>query len=369
MHPVTLPRTTALIEQGIRENFHFGAQVFVAHQGRCVADLAFGEARPGLAMRTDTSQFWFSCTKPVTAVALCQQLERGRLQLNDPVRKFVPEFGCAGKENITLAHLLTHTGGFRSANQIDLAWSWDQVIAFICAAPLEADWIPGKRAGYHPTASWYLLGEIVRRLDGRPFAEYVREEIFLPLDLKGSWLGMPSAEFQSLGDRRGDFFEMRPGISEPIPVATMEYDSTSCRPGGNARGPVRELGQFLEMLRQGGEASGRRILLPETVTLMQQRHRAGLYDETFLQYMDWGLGLLLNTRHPGQPVLSYGFGRYASLEAFGHGGMQTSIAFVDPEHELSIAWICNGMCGERLHRQRNHELNSAIYEDLGLAAL
>lgn len=364
-----LHRTIALIEQGIQEGLHLGAQLFVARRGKELADLAIGECRPGLPMRTDTSQFWFSCTKPVTAVAVCQQLERDRLHLNDPVGRFIPEFARAGKEDITVAQLLTHTAGFRSANQIDLSLSWDQVIEFICAAPAEAGWIPGQRAGYHHSASWYVLAEIVRRLDGRAFSDYVREEIFLPLGMNSSWLGMTSAAFQELGDRRGDFFEMRPGDPKRTPIATTEHDSTACRPGGNARGPVRELGQFVEMLRCGGEGNGHRILRRETVDLMRYRHRKGLYDETFLQHIDWGLGLLLNTQHPGQPILSYGFGQHASLDSFGHGGMQTSISFVDPDQDLSVAWVCNGMCGERLHRQRNHAINTAIYEDLRLAAL
>ena len=102
--------------------------------------------------------------------------------------------------------------------------------------------------------------------------------------------------------------------------------------------------------------------------LLTRRHREGLYDETFMQYIDWGLGILRCTRRPGQRITSYGFGDHASLQAFGHGGMQTSIMFGDPAHQLAVAWICNGMCGERLHRQRNHALNTAIYEDLGLVS-
>lgn len=362
-----LHRTIDLIEKGIAEGYQLGAQVFVARQGKELANLAIGECRPGIPMRTDTSQFWFSCTKPITAVAVCQQLERGRLKLEDPVWRHIPEFGQAGKEAITIAHLLTHTAGFRTANQIDLSWSWERIIEFICSVSAEPGWIPGQRAGYHHSASWFVLGELVRRLDGRPFSDYVRDEILLPLGMNASWLGMPSAVFQTLGDRRGDFFEMRPGDTKRTPVATSELDSTACRPGGNARGPVHELGQFLEMLRCGGEGNGKRILRSETVQLMRYRHRKGLYDETFLQHIDWGLGLLLNTQHPAQPILSYGFGQHASLDSFGHGGMQTSISFVDPDRELAVAWVCNGMCGERLHRQRNHALNTAIYEDLGLA--
>mgnify|MGYP000991722806 CR=1 FL=1 len=78
--PHALPRTQALIEQGIAEGLHLGAQVCVRHQGRLVADFGVGECRPGVPMRPDTNLFWFSCSKPVTAVALGRLFEAGELR-------------------------------------------------------------------------------------------------------------------------------------------------------------------------------------------------------------------------------------------------------------------------------------------------
>ena len=363
-----LRQTLAQIQRGIEEGLQLGAQLYVSLGGDVLANEALGEVRPGIPMQVDTSLFWFSCTKPITAVAVAQLLERGLLDLHEPVRQVIPEFGSAGKEGVTLWHLLTHTGGFRTANPTDLSLSWERTIADICASPLEPGWVPGRKAGYHHTASWYILGELVQRRTQRRFADYVREEILLPLGMNQSWMAIPPDELAALGDRAGEFFEMRPGEPTRTPISPREPDLTACRPGSSARGPVRELGIFLEMLRNGGLAKSGKILRPETIELMRYRHRQGLYDETFQQYIDWGLGFLLNTRHPGQSVLSYGYGEHASEQTFGHGGMQTSVAFVDPKNELVVAWICNGMCGERLHRQRNHAINTAIYEDLGLDA-
>lgn len=367
--PHPLQRTVELLEEGVKEGLHLGAQLYVSLRGDTVADLAIGQARPGVPMRTDTSQFWFSCSKPIAAAAIGQLLEQGKLALEDRIADFIPEFAQHGKEDITLFHVMTHTGGFRGSNEIQPGWSWEEVIAFACSTPREEGWIPGLKAGYHHTASWYLLGEIVRRIDGRPYSQYVREEIFLPLGMMDSWVGMPSEIYRSLDEQRGGFFSMRPGSTHLEPHWNEEADSTICRPGSNGRGPVRDLGRFMGMLLDGGRGPDRQILNPDTVELLTRRHRAGMYDETFMQFIDWGLGILLCTRHPGQRVTSYGFGDHASLGAFGHGGMQTSIAFVDPAHELVGVWICNGMCGERLHRQRNHDLNTAIYIDLALASV
>ena len=361
-----LPKTVSVIEAGLNAGLHIGAQVYVSLRDGTVADLAVGEARRGVPMRTDTSMMWYSAGKPVTAVAIGQLLERGRLELDTRIATLIPEFGNQGKEAITLRHLLTHTGGFRSADDLKPELAWADALAAVCRAPLEPDWVPGQRAGYHTMSSWFVLGEIVRRLDGRPLELYAREEIFLALGLNDSWLGMTPAAFHALGDRLGVMHTTVQRESSPLPFWDTEAGSCPCQPGSNARGPIRDLGRFYEMLLHGGEPHGRRVLQPATVELLTRRHRVGLFDDTFKTVMDWGLGFIVNSVRHGEAVLPYGFGRYAADAAFGHGGWQSSCAFADPARGLVVAWICNGCPGEHRHKLRTHELNSAVYEDLGL---
>src|SRR5262245_49507548 len=109
-----LPRTRELIEQGIAHGLQLGAQVYVSHNGQPVADFALGESRSGVPMSVETINPWMSSGKPVTALAIVQLWERGKLDLDDRVSRFIPEFGVKGKEPITIRHLLTHTGGFRA---------------------------------------------------------------------------------------------------------------------------------------------------------------------------------------------------------------------------------------------------------------
>src|SRR3954471_23408567 len=161
-----LPRTRVVIEDGIADRTHIGAQLYVSLNGQPVADRAFGESRPGVAMTPDTVMLWLSACKPVTAVAVARQWEAGKLRLDDRVADHIPEFGVKGKEPVTIRHVLTHTGGFR---RVETGWpdvSWDETIRKICAAPLETDWIIGKTAGYHTTTSWFILGEILSRVTG-----------------------------------------------------------------------------------------------------------------------------------------------------------------------------------------------------------
>src|SRR5262249_13975539 len=150
-----------LIESGIARGLHLGAQLYISRNGRALCDRAFGQSRLGVAMSTDTVNLWMSSCKPVTAVAVCQLWERGLLDLNDHVARFIPEFGVRGKEPITVENLLTHTGGFRLAMGLKWGEPYEQAVARICNAPLEPRWVIGQTAGYHAATAWYILAELV----------------------------------------------------------------------------------------------------------------------------------------------------------------------------------------------------------------
>ena len=353
-----------LIQDGIASGLHIGAQVFVSRDGSPVFEFATGESRPGVEMTPETVMLWLSATKPLGAVAIAQLWEKGKLDLDDRVAKFIPKFGVNGKEPITLRHILTHTAGFRS----ELRWTlddWETVIARICNSKLETGWIPGRKAGYHVSSSWFILGEIVRCIDGRAFEKYVEEEIFVPLGMSDCWLAITPDHYRTYGDRIGIMYSTETDKPHPQKYDTEEY-STLCRPGASGHGPIRELARFYEMLLNHGTRNGARILSPQTIEALTARHRAGMYDHTFSHVMDWGLGIIPNNNIYGADTVPYSYGKYASPRAFGHSGSQSSCAFADPEHNLVVAWVFNGMCGEEKHNQRQRELNAAIYKDLGL---
>ncbi len=114
-------------------------------------------------MGTETLIVWMSSTKPIAAVAVAQLWERGKLELDDPVVRHIPEFGSNGKEAITIRHLLTHTAGIRGIAGRWEQQPWEKIVETICAMRIEPGWEPGKKAGYHVATSWYILAEIVRR--------------------------------------------------------------------------------------------------------------------------------------------------------------------------------------------------------------
>ncbi|MFC3077277.1 serine hydrolase domain-containing protein [Phenylobacterium terrae] len=369
-----LPRARQVLEDGMAAGLQVGAQLHVRLAGELVANLALGLAAPGKAMTPDSMMTWLSCSKIVSSVAFARIWEAGLVGLDDPVAAHLPEFAQNGKGGVTLRHLWTHTCGLLGVDNALFAVRYtntnEENVALICAARPDAGWVPGRKAGYHTSAVFLLLAEIVRRKRGRPFPQVVREEVLLPLGMSDSFVGMTAEEVDRYADRLGETFdttgaEPKPGSWAP----DAPHQLTHVMPGGNGRGPMRELARLLEMLRRGGELDGTRILSPQTVAAMTARHRTGLMDRSWGLRIDWGLGLTLDSKihHEGRPHL-YGYGRHASPRAFGHSGFRTTTAFCDPDAQLVLACSWNGMVADdQVHSARQNALAEAIYEDLGLA--
>lgn len=373
-------RVTDLIEQGIARGLHRGAQVVAMIDGEPALDLALGEASAGVPMTREHLSLWMSSGKPVTALLVAQLFEEGRLRLDDPVAQVIPEFSAQGKEAVTFRHLLTHTAGLRPMLFRYPDEGWDGILDAICRMPIEKDWPLGEKAGYHTQTTWFVLAEAVARLRGKRFGEAAREHLFEPIGMEDSWLGMPEDVAQRyLDEARFSVMHESPKAGAPLEQSVKSTKDWLLlpRPGGNAHGPAHELARLYACLLDqpgvpGGEAGrwrGAAILEPETVALFTRPHRVDMMDQTFRFTMDWGLGFMRNNnRHaPHDPArVPYGFGPYASGDAFGHSGHQSSTAFADPAHGLAVAVLFNGMPGEKPHSARMFAVLEALYDGLGL---
>jgi CubicO group peptidase (beta-lactamase class C family) len=364
-----LERAAAVIENGIGARLHLGAQLYVSRDGKTVADFAFGEAREGITMRPETLMLWMSSIKPITAVAIAQMWERGKLDLDDRVARHIPEFGAKGKERVTIRHLLTHTGGFPAAV---LQWSadpWEKIIARVCNTSLETGWVPGERMGYHVASGWYALAEIVRRIDGRAYSRYVREEIFEPLGMSDTWLGMPPERHREYAaDSRIAPMHFATGLMKPIPHNFALWGDSAealavCRPGGSARGPIHDLGKFYEAMLAGGG----NLVRPQTVEAISARHLVGMRDHTFGYPLDRGLGVVVDSKQYCRAATW--FGNRCSTRTWGHAGYVSSVGFVDPQNKIVLALVFNGMLESQDNRHDARMISTldAVYEDLGLA--
>jgi CubicO group peptidase (beta-lactamase class C family) len=227
--------------------------------------------------------------------------------------------------------------------------------------------VPGRKAGYHTASSWFLLGELVRRLDGRPFARWVREELLEPLGATGCWVGIPPERLAAERAALAPMYDTTdPATPRELPW-TSDRHLTVCSPGASGLGPLRELARVYRLLLAGGELDGRRYLTPQAVAALTARHRVGLVDQTFKTKLDWGLGVILDSKHYGETEVPYGYGPHAGPRTFGHSGARSSTAFADPDAALIVALAVNGLPDDDTHRKRFERVTAAIYEDLGLA--
>lgn len=373
---MTLSRTLAVLAEGEHAKQHVGAQLYVGLNGETVADLGLGLARVGQPMTPDSMMTWLSTSKIPTSLLFAKVWEDGLVALDDPVAAHIPEFGVRGKERVTLRHVWTHTCAMLHVEEklfpVRYRQSHAANIALICASGLDRGRTPGKDAGYQTSVVSLLLAEVVARKRGRDFRDIARESLFVPLGMTDCWLGMPEARLAAYSGRLGKTFDT--SGPEPKPDGSFAPDEphqlTHTMPGGNGRGPMRELARVLESMRRGGELDGQRFLSPQTIDAMTARHRCGLVDASWNgQILDWGLGLTLDSRmYYGGGVHLYGYGPHASPRTYGHSGFRTTLAMCDPEVGLVVTCSWNGMVADDdIHSARQNALCAAIYEDLGLA--
>ncbi len=363
-----LEHAVALLEEGIPD-LHDGYQIYVSRHGVPVLDHAGGEAQAGVKTTPDTIMLWFSSSKPLTSVAIGRLWEQGALALDDPVRRFIPEF-ANGKEAATVRHVLTHMGGFPFA---DFAQNmpWDDVVRRIVDSP--ALFEPGTVAAYHATAGWVVLGEIVRRLDGRRIDRYLADEVFGPLGMDDSHAGIPPELVDGLRDRVAHIAPKLPPDDPMFMIFNLVHLNTDeglswVSPGGSGRGPAHDLGRFYEMVLGRGERDAVRVLSAQTLEAMTSPHRIGVPD-VILSAAErdsrWGAEIPWCLGFVPQNV---DYGKLASYRSVGHSGHASSTGFCDPEHGLVVVVICNGLPGFQESARRISAVTTAVYEAAGVEA-
>ena len=325
------------------------AAVAVARSGGPVslhaAGLARWEPHP-VPARADTVFLLASVTKPFTATAVMQLAERGLLLLDDPVARHIPEFGAAGKEGVTVRHLLAHTSGLDEA-AVDAAWAADRGlmateasrVASVCRAPLAFP--PGTMQQYC-SAGYRILAALVERLSGAGFAAYVDARIAAPL-------GLADTSFRPAQSAAGRLAAVA-GPSWPRPERefrrwglTLEemLDDFLAFPyaGGGLWSTLLDLvtlgRAYLAVLagRPGGQGP-HAVLSPATLRAMLRPHTRGLTEPgAAAPGPVRGLGFLLYGLDAGYD--------FFSPRAFGHGGATGTLLVVDPDQDLVVVFLAN----------------------------
>ncbi len=336
-----LERLCERIEADIAAGHHPGAQVAVARHGRIAHFRTFGAARQGIAARPDTLWLLYSNTKVITAAALWAMAEDGLIRLTDTVAQHLPGFEAGGKGGITFIQLLTHQGGFPSAEVPPTAWEDAATLrAVVCGFPLE--WEPGSRVRYHPAAAHWVAAAVIRAVTGEDHRAYIRRRILAPLGLDTElFVGLPPGE----QPRAADMHDVDGTVRQPEGSAAGRAAGI---PGGGGYGTARAMAGFYQALVNGGALNGRRALSPRMLAYAIRNYTGDRPDEYNGVAMHRGLGPHLR----GETALARGLGAIAHPRTFGHGGVGSSYCWGDPESGVSFAFLSNTRRTDEFHGPR-----------------
>jgi methyl acetate hydrolase len=333
-----------------------GVVALVTDRQRVLYQGAFGVAdvSSGRPLAIDSLFRIASMTKPVTSLALMQLIEQGRLGLDDPADKYLPELAnlkvfesfdpATGAYRLrpaarpaTVRHFLTHTSGlaypFTSATWRDFKPQAGESYPF--GGPLLFD--PGER--WHYSTSTDVVGKLVEKVSGQKLEDYFRQHIFAPLQMSDTFYNVPQekgARLIAAQQRAGERMDGAVVLQNPQPGLTIAEPIG----GGGLASTANDYGRFVRMLLNGGELDGARVLKAETVALMGQNAMGALRvpalktalprsaDFTFIAdgRDQWGLGFLITADQvPGK----------RSPGSLSWGGINNTYFWVDPSRGLS----------------------------------
>jgi CubicO group peptidase (beta-lactamase class C family) len=336
-----------------------GGALAVYHRGRLVLDHAGGYAdtQRGEPVGPATLFPLYSGTKPLAAVALWQQIERGRLGLDEPVAAAWPAFGQNGKEHVLVRHVLSHRGGFPTTPP-ELPrerWGeWEAAMRAIEAMTLEHE--PGTVSAYHFLTQHWVCAELVRRLDGRPFQDYLREEITGPLGLRDTYVGLPIEKEGRVAKLHATDGTDAWGLQGLRAMAGLPLHRLVV-PGGSGVATARDMARFYAALAAGGALDGARVLRAETVARMLTVEVDGETDPTFDLPVRRALGFELGGL---ADVRRHWPGATSTVRTFWHGGFGSSVCWGDPDLGLAMAFLSNGVRRDEAGAVARRDFSDAV---------
>ena len=379
-----LNKITEHMNAKVEDGTMVGGMGLIARNGKIVYQQTYGFADrdAGRVMEDDAIYRIYSMTKPITAVALMILYEEGKYRLNDPIAWYIPEMADlevalstagtnmisdgttsrtigTGDESLvgqtrkptrqpTVRDLLRHTAGltygifggtevdklYREAGLLGNDMTLKDFTAALGKLPLQYD--PGKQ--WHYSVSVDVQGRLVEVLSGMSFGAFLRERIFKPLDMSDTGFVIPESSknrlarlYQPKGSQPGNFLSA--ATTTALEPAPKEYDAAYLGSskfesgGGGLLSTARDYLRFSQMMLNGGQLDGVRILSPKTVDLMTANHLGDISKGFGQRGAGFGLGFGLVV-DPGRA------GEISSAGEYNWGGLAGTRFWVDPEEEL-----------------------------------
>jgi uncharacterized protein YbbC (DUF1343 family)/CubicO group peptidase (beta-lactamase class C family) len=347
-----LTRIDNVTAESIAKNELPGAVVLVARKGRVVWRKAYGSRAVLPQRETMTADTIFdlaSLTKVVaTATSVMMLIERGQLRLSDPASLYLPELKGESRDRITIEQLLLHRSGFAPDFDLSEKWSgYDEAMKHLAVESLRNP--PDTRFVYSDI-NYIALGEIVHRVSGMTLDEFARKNIFEPLGMKDTGF-RPISSSQSTRNDAGTITRIAPTETRRAAGSylggagdkTAEgehwlrgevHDPTSYRMGGVAGhaglfSTADDLAIYCQMILNGGEYNGVRILSPMTVAMMT-RPRV-VTDEGGARGLGWDIATSFSSNR----------GDIFPLGSFGHTGFTGTSFWIDPASQTFVVFLSN----------------------------
>jgi CubicO group peptidase (beta-lactamase class C family) len=379
-----------------------GTQVLIYRRGKVVHSTVqgFADLERKVPVKDDTIFRIYSMTKPITSVAFMMLLEEGRVALDEPVHKYIPEWKNLGvfqagtfpafltrppSRPMLIVDLLRHTSGltygFQQRSNVDAAYRENKIgevekagtlqtmIADLAKIPLEFS--PGE--GWNYSVATDVVGYLVGLISGMPFEQFLKERIFNPLGMNDTDFFVPADKAHRFAacysaDPKGGF---NPLAAERKGDLTLQDDpatSSFLSPpsfisgGGGLCSTVADYLTFCRALLGGGELGGIRLLGPKTLKLMTSNHLPGgvdlpamsrsLFSEAAYNGIGFGLGFAV-TMNPAQTLIP------SSPGEFSWGGAATTSFFIDPAEELITIFMTQVLPSSAYPLRR--ELRTMVY--------
>ncbi|WP_309400528.1 serine hydrolase domain-containing protein [Cerasicoccus maritimus] len=346
-----------LLDELVAEGGERGLQVAAYVDGQLVLDAWAGVAdnRTGAEVSADTLFPVFSVTKGMVSTALHLLAERGQLDYETPVANYWPEFAANGKAAVTVRQCMNHTAGlYRMPHDLDHAKLADWAFMVGAIAAQAPTYTPGERQVYHAMTYGWISGEILRRIDGRDFKQFLAEELNAPLGIENLFCGIPEgideriAWLEETGAETPDNLGNGsvPNWLQPL-HAWMNRDDArrACIPASTGVMCARSMARHYAALIPGG-VDGVELLPTSRLALANERQ----WPRDREHALKFGLGYAL-----GGDDSTYG----PNPHAFGHGGYGGAIAFADPDARLAFA-----LCKNQLNVGDNTKRIITAFRDL-----
>jgi CubicO group peptidase (beta-lactamase class C family) len=369
-----LDHLRAVILADIARGDYFGAVLTVGRGGVTVFEEALGAADGAgeRALHLDDVFSLFSVTKAFTNVLILQAIEQGRFALTTRVRDVLPEFTGAPRDEATFFHLLTHTAGMPGVWTPQPGMFLDRLQELYDAsiASVHGTARPGERCDYAPLVNHVLMGMALVRTDplGRSYQTLLHEDLFAPLGMDSTSMGLrPDLRARHVApDMRGTVPIKH--LSRTIAGDHALFEDPAVEaPHVGCAASCGDLWRFAEMLRGEGQLGGTRILSPAMVRLARQIHTGSLPNELYkgvalragwpVPPANQGLGFQVR----GTGVFHHLFGTLASAESFGNYGAGSTLFWVDPEKDVSFAFLSAGVMPQAANIERCQKISDLVH--------